>query len=348
MKECCSRKVLQCGGDTRVSVCWLQERVTESERQRRERDWSNKPTTGEPAAENLTSSASQLSLIVSKSRSDINQQCVPNTSITLSLLSLTPSTSCAIPFHLSCAADHSFLLLHSLSPLLSLTQYSVRSPSSPSLTIMAKDLLDEIAYYINPTTPPFLATTATIILCPLIWNLLARYLHYVTSTLVPSTPRIARYLLCAGMTVWIFLFSSLRDYLFHHTLQTQHAYPLLESLSTITHPLAYVLYALGSTLVLSSFYRLGLTGTFLGDYVGILMDAPVTGFPFNVVADPMYVGATMNFLASALLYDSLAGVFLTVLVGVVYAIAVQFEGPYTSGIYQQREQARQVKGKKAQ
>jgi len=98
----------------------------------------------------------------------------------------------------------------------------------------------------------------------------------------------------------------------------------------------------------SSFYALGVTGTFLGDYVGILMDKPATGFPFNVLNDPMYVGSTLNFIASALLFDSVAGLFLAVFIGVVYAIALQFEGPYTTMIYQQRDKQRQGKGKKVQ
>ena len=32
------------------------------------------------------------------------------------------------------------------------------------------------------------------------------------------------------------------------------------------------------------------------------MDAPVTGFPFNVLSDPMYVGTTLNFLGHAIMY----------------------------------------------
>ena len=39
-----------------------------------------------------------------------------------------------------------------------------------------------------------------------------------------------------------------------------------------------------------------------GDYFGILMDARVTGFPFNICSDPMYVGSTLNFVAEALRY----------------------------------------------
>lgn len=49
-------------------------------------------------------------------------------------------------------------------------------------------------------------------------------------------------------------------------------------------------------------YALGVTGTYLGDYFGILMDDMVTGFPFNVVADPMYVGSGLSFFAVALWY----------------------------------------------
>jgi methylene-fatty-acyl-phospholipid synthase len=45
---------------------------------------------------------------------------------------------------------------------------------------------------------------------------------------------------------------------------------------------------------------LGVTGTYLGDYFGILMDKMVTGFPFNVMDNPMYNGSTMCFLGHSL------------------------------------------------
>lgn len=56
----------------------------------------------------------------------------------------------------------------------------------------------------------------------------------------------------------------------------------------------------GNILVWSSTYQLGITGTFLGDYFGILMKAKVEGFPFNVTSHPMYEGATLIFLGYAL------------------------------------------------
>jgi len=61
-----------------------------------------------------------------------------------------------------------------------------------------------------------------------------------------------------------------------------------------------VLFAFGQTFVVTSTWALGITGTFLGDYFGILMDQRVEGFPFNVLCDPMYVGSTMCFAAAAL------------------------------------------------
>ena len=77
--------------------------------------------------------------------------------------------------------------------------------------------------------------------------------------------------------------------------------------------------------MLSSTYALGITGTYLGDYFGILMDAPVTSFPFNLMGAPMYYGSTMSFLGTALLYGRPAGVVLSAEVLVLYSIALSYE-----------------------
>ena len=87
-----------------------------------------------------------------------------------------------------------------------------------------------------------------------------------------------------------------------------------------------VLFAAGQLFVLSSFYKLGVTGTFLGDYCGIFMDARVTGFPFSVLENPMYVGSTMCFLAYSLFNCSWAGLLITAEVALVYHIALKYEG----------------------
>lgn len=104
--------------------------------------------------------------------------------------------------------------------------------------------------------------------------------------------------------------------------------------------LAYALIAIGNILVLSSMWALGVTGTYLGDYFGILMNDVVTSFPFNVTAAPMYYGSTLSFLGTAILYGKPAGVLLTAEVLAVYLLALRFEDPFTAEIYAQRERRR--------
>jgi len=95
-------------------------------------------------------------------------------------------------------------------------------------------------------------------------------------------------------------------------------------------------------------WALGVTGTYLGDYFGILMDEIVTGFPFNVTGSPMYYGSTMSFLGTALWYGKPAGVLLTALVFTVYQIALSFEDPFTAEIYAKRDREQKAKGRKGQ
>jgi methylene-fatty-acyl-phospholipid synthase len=80
-------------------------------------------------------------------------------------------------------------------------------------------------------------------------------------------------------------------------LEQPHAHILPAPLDTLV-PIA--LFVLGQTFVFAASWALGVTGRFLGDYFGILMDHRVEGFPFNVLRNPMYVGSTMCFAATAL------------------------------------------------
>ena len=108
---------------------------------------------------------------------------------------------------------------------------------------------------------------------------------------------------------------------YHDALAHQPKYDVIPY--EIAKPLSYVLFAVGQLLVLSSTWALGITGTsyiccfrlvmcayavyvcsgtYLGDYFGILMDHKVEGFPFNIMRDPMYNGSTLCFVAHALWY----------------------------------------------
>jgi phosphatidylethanolamine/phosphatidyl-N-methylethanolamine N-methyltransferase len=164
---------------------------------------------------------------------------------------------------------------------------------------------------------------------------------------------------CYALAVTIFSLGIFRDFLYERALRDQPSHQLLQS--SAVNLAAYALIAGGNILVLTSMWALGVTGTYLGDYFGILMDEMVTGFPFNVTGAPMYYGSTMSFLGSALLYNKPAGVLLSVEVLVVYLIALQFEeyvpgflsifstltstSPFTAGIYAKRERERKGKGK---
>lgn len=145
---------------------------------------------------------------------------------------------------------------------------------------------------------------------------------------------------CYFLALTIFGLGLFRDALYERMLRQQ---PYVEAFHNPY--LAYALLAVGNTLVLTSYYALGITGTFLGDYFGILMDEPVTGFPFDVTSAPMYWGSTMSFLGTALLYGRPAGVMVTLEVFLVYLGALQFEDPFTSEIYAKRERE-QKQGKK--
>lgn len=101
--------------------------------------------------------------------------------------------------------------------------------------------------------------------------------------------------------------------------------------------MGYILLITGNTLVITSTWALGITGTFLGDYFGILMDNMVTGFPFNVTKSPMYTGSTCSFVGTALLYRKPAGLLLSLLVWFVYKVALTLEDPFTREIYRRRE-----------
>ncbi|KFH46355.1 Phosphatidyl-N-methylethanolamine N-methyltransferase-like protein [Hapsidospora chrysogenum ATCC 11550] len=143
---------------------------------------------------------------------------------------------------------------------------------------------------------------------------------------------------CYALAATIFSLGIFRDYLYKTAITEQPTHPLL--LSVYSQAAAYTLIALGNIFVVSSTWRLGITGTFLGDYFGILLDEMVTGFPFNVVGAPMYWGSTMSFLGTALLFAKPAGILLTGWVLLVYIVALRFEDPFTAEIYAKRERER--------
>ncbi|OAA59498.1 phosphatidylethanolamine N-methyltransferase [Cordyceps fumosorosea ARSEF 2679] len=214
---------------------------------------------------------------------------------------------------------------------------------------MASSLVGQLASYVDFDKQSLRISAASIIFNPLFWNsdkeggrgkwliqshIFAEYRNQVLSKLFGGNRTLANYALAAT----IFSIGIIRDWLYKTAILEQPTHPALQGLPT--QAAAYTLLAAGNVLVVTSTWRLGIRGTFLGDYFGFLQEKMVTGFPFNVTGAPMYWGSTMSFLGTALLFGRPAGVVLTALVYVVYVVALRFEDPFTAGIYAKRDRDR--------
>ncbi|KAM8816416.1 phosphatidylethanolamine N-methyltransferase isoform 2-T4 [Rhynchonycteris naso] len=185
--------------------------------------------------------------------------------------------------------------------------------------------------YVDPSDPSFVAAVLTIIFNPLFWNVVARWEQRTRKL---SQALGSSHLGCYALGGAILLLNALRSHCFTRAMLSQ---PRMDSLDNL---LAYGaglgLLGVGSVLVLSSFFALGFTGTFLGDYFGILKEARVTTFPFNILDNPMYWGSTANYLGWAVMHASPAGLLLTVVVALAYTVATLYEEPFTAEIYRQK------------
>uniref|UniRef100_A0A7S3EI63 Phosphatidylethanolamine N-methyltransferase n=1 Tax=Rhodosorus marinus TaxID=101924 RepID=A0A7S3EI63_9RHOD len=188
--------------------------------------------------------------------------------------------------------------------------------------------------YVNLSDPLFSRAFIVIALCPLIWNLLGR-LEYKTKII--SKIFFGRYPGCYALATWIFCFSLFRDKTFLEVLRSPNQ-PECELLAKDEYlALAGVLFVLGLVLIVSAYIRLGVVGTYLGDYFGILFEEKLEGFPFSASPHPMYDGASMLFAARALVAQSMAGVLLACWVYIVYRIASVFEESFTDFIYSEKQ-----------
>lgn len=186
---------------------------------------------------------------------------------------------------------------------------------------------------IELTEPRFCVAVIAIIFNPFFWNVVARWEHRTRGlTRLFGGPYVA----CYSLAVLILLLNVYRSHSMTVAMKGQSRWDLLENLH-VYYAGATVM-AVGSLLVISSFLALGVTGTFLGDYFGILMDQKVTGFPFNVMDNPMYWGSTANYLGLALMNASPIGMVLSAVVAVSYKVAIAYEGPFTQEIYRRRSQ----------
>ncbi|KAI5464654.1 phospholipid methyltransferase-domain-containing protein [Mariannaea sp. PMI_226] len=203
-------------------------------------------------------------------------------------------------------------------------------------------LVNDLVNHVDFDKQSLLISASSIAFNPLFWNIVARqeYRNKLLTKIFGGNSQLA----CYALAATIFSLGIVRDLLFKQAISDQPTYPLLDF--PAVKGTAVTLFVIGNTLVVTSTWALGITGTFLGDYFGFLMDEMVTGFPFNVSSSPMYLGSTLSFLATSLWYAKPAGLLLTVWVYIVYFIALRYEDPFTAGIYAKREQERAAGKKK--
>ena len=181
----------------------------------------------------------------------------------------------------------------------------------------------------------------SVVASPLIWNIIAiNERKNKTLTRTFGSPRRG----CYALATWIFLSSLVRDKLIEVAVQKSKpsSLPWLgEQCSESTLKMIGMgLTGLGMTFVGAAYYRLGIVNTYLGDYFGLLMTERVTAFPFNVLDDPMYTGATLAFLGLGVYENSPVGCLLAGWLWLVYEVSTRFfEGPYTAQIYAEKAAA---------
>ncbi|KAF7722916.1 Phosphatidyl-N-methylethanolamine N-methyltransferase [Apophysomyces ossiformis] len=188
-----------------------------------------------------------------------------------------------------------------------------------------------MAEYIDLSQPTLYFSVATILFNPIFWNIVARaeYRSHVLTKLAGGNP----YHGCYALAVTIFSLGIFRDFVYKTALENQPTHPLLQT--NIALALAAVFFVVGNVLVLTSMWALGVTGTYLGDYFGILMDSRVTGFPFNLYGKGAILDMNDDRDANPR-YGSPAGIALTAIVFVCYQIALTYEGPFTAMIYEKK------------
>ncbi|KAM6897520.1 phosphatidylethanolamine N-methyltransferase [Xenentodon cancila] len=202
---------------------------------------------------------------------------------------------------------------------------------------MDLSVMEGLHRYINIHDSSFCIAVIAIIFNPFFWNMVARWEHRTRGlSRLCGSPHMA----CYCLAFVIILLNIYRSHCIHIAMMTQARWEVMDQTGVFYGGIALMVF--GTVLVVSSFLALGFTGTFLGDYFGILMAEKATGFPFNIMENPMYWGSTANYLGLALTGSSPAGLVLTAIVAVAYKVAIRFEGPFTAQIYHKRSQRRKL------
>lgn len=199
--------------------------------------------------------------------------------------------------------------------------------------------LTRMATFVNPADPYFQLSAFLFFFTPFLWNVIGRleYRWQAVSRMAGGD----RALACRLVGILIWTVGLARDAAFEMAIRSAPISPDMQA-NWLLRASGALLAAFGAVLVGSSLYRLGFRGTYLGDHFGFLFPAPLHGFPFLPewgIEHPMYQGASMLFLGTALVQASPTGLFLAAWAATGYSLAGMAEGPYTAMIYKEASSA---------
>lgn len=176
----------------------------------------------------------------------------------------------------------------------------------------------------------FILTTLMIIICPVTWNLVARFEFHTKylSNLVGDNRLAADIFAHILIEMGIF-----RNYFYSRTIR--HQSHMIEDPDTqlLLFVIGWIIAGIGFIFVASSSYRLGIHGIYYSDYFGLLLKERITAFPYNILEDPMYVGSVLIFFGMAMRYSSPSGILMTFIAWIMYKFASYLENPMTELIY---------------
>jgi len=179
---------------------------------------------------------------------------------------------------------------------------------------------------------PTLSACIVVMLNPVFWNGISR-LEFYTGVISKAAggPRKAVVLIAMAIAGGTYV----RTQFFNQAMENHANCSYLDGL--MFDVIGYIFIIVGQTLTISSAWSLGFFATFMGDYFGILLDKRVTGFPFNILDDPMYTGSFLTYLGLAFKHGSVIGFILSGCIGLAYVISACFERPFTAKIYSNRK-----------
>lgn len=164
------------------------------------------------------------------------------------------------------------------------------------ITDLLKGFFPDGIPYVDLEQKSFSLALLATILPPLFWNIIGpvEYYTHAFSGLLRK-PIIGVYLSAALIAI----LSVFRSALFAAAMRDQ---PMLKDLDTpVFNAIGGTMFIIGLVFFIGAYYQLGISGTYLGDYFGILREDRITAFPFNILDNPMYDGSSMFHFAEAML-----------------------------------------------